>query len=384
MVKTSIVHNVPVNGPATHVFLVGISDYPHLKNGSGALANWHFDLGQLSSPTASARRLSDWFIKDFSCPAKPLASVSLVLSELGNGPITYSNPKTGAMYQVPSGTMIETRDALIAALKKVVEPEDQFIFYFAGHGLSAGMNDFYLLRDFGSDPNGPLDSMINYAELMAGMRAQVPSLQFFIFDGCRDLDQRVQVNEGGGHGLVVADPLARLGCAAPQQCSLHSTEQDALAYGRKGEPSVCAQAFERALCGAAGKRKPGGWYITSGRICEAMADFQTLGFGPNAGIIQRPDPSAYKDFPVLKLAGPPQVPVFMRRKDGISLQGANVICRSNGTVVASEPSVKESYWEGSLAIGEHDFEVVLASGDLCQPVTDSVAPTHLPIEVEVI
>jgi len=383
MVETAFVHYVPVNGPATHVFLVGIADYPHLRRGSGALANWNFDLGQLSSPTASARRLATWFIREFVCPNRPLTSVSLVLSEPGPGPSQFTNPKTATSFTVPRGTRIETRDALIAALNMVANPDDQFIFYFSGHGLAAGANDFYLLRDFGADPNGPLDAMINYIELMAAMRAKFPSQQLLIFDGCRDVDERVEANATGGTGLLIADPTVRLGMAAVKQCSLHSTERDALSYGKRGEPSVCAQAFERALRGAAGKRSTQGWNITSARICEAMADFQTLGFGPNAGIVQRPDTGAYSDFPVLKLSGPPQVPVFMRRKDGISLQGAAVTCRANGAIVYSEPAVKETYWEGALAIGQHDFEVILAGGGHCQPVTDSVAPTHLPIDVEV-
>ncbi|KQZ91768.1 hypothetical protein ASD74_20650 [Rhizobium sp. Root564] len=384
MVESSIVHEVERDGPATHVFLIGIADYPHLKNGTAVLAKWHFELGQLSSTTASARRLADWFITDFNCPNRPLASVSLVLSEPGPNAATYINPSTGIAYLVPRGTKIETRNALIASLKKIGGPDDQIIFYFAGHGLSAGTRDFYLLRDFGVDHNGPLDAMINYVEFMAGMRTQVPSQQLFVFDACRDIKERVEANEGGGHGLITADPLLRVGNPAPVQCSFHSTERDALAYGKKGEPSVCAQAFERALRGAAGKRSLQGWNVTTGRIYEAMVDFQTLGFGPTAGIKQRPDPSAYKDFAVLRLAGPPQVPVFMRRKDGMSLQGAEVTCRANGVVVHNEPSVKESYWEGALAIGEHDFEVVLADGAPCQPYRDSVAPTHLPIELEVV
>ncbi|UFW67789.1 caspase family protein (plasmid) [Rhizobium laguerreae] len=382
MVETSIVHDIPAGVPATHVFLIGISDYPHLDKGSGTPTAWDFGLGQLSSPTASARRLAEWFINEFDCPRKPLATVSLVLSEPGAGAAQFTNPKTATTYAVPRGTKIQTRNALIAALAKS-GPDDQLIFYFSGHGLSAGLNDFYLLRDFGEDPNGPLDAMINYVQLMASMKAQLPSQQFFVFDGCRETVEQVEANPNGGSSLLTADPQVRLGLQAPLQCSLKSTERDALAYGKKGAPSVCAQAFERALRGAAGKRSTSGWNITSARICEAMADFQTLGFGPNAKIQQAPDLSAYKDFAVRGLPGPPQVPVFMRRKDGGSLQGAAVTCRSKGAVVHSEPSVKEIYWEGALSIGEHDFEVVLAGGNHCQPVTDAVSPTHLPIDVEV-
>ncbi len=380
----SIVHKVAVNGPATHAFLVGIADYPHLIGGSGPLARWDFGLGQLTSTTVSVRSLAEWFIRSFECSVRPLSTVSLVLSELGAQQSTFTNPSTGIVSSISRGTQKETRDALIDVLAQVGGPDDQFIFYFAGHGLSGGTNDFYLLRDFGIDHNGPLDAMINYADLLAGLRTQLPSHQFLVFDGCRDVQERAKANQTGGTGLITADPQIRLGIVQPMlQCSLLSTERDGLSYGKMGTPSVCVQAFLRALKGAAGKRGNNGWNVTSGRVCEAMSDFQTLGFGPNAGIVQRPDPAAYKDFPIRRLAGPPQVPVFMRRKDGQSLKGAAVTCKANGAIVCNEPSVPDSYWEGALDIGQHEFEVVLHSGERCLPYSDAVSPTHLPIDLEV-
>ena len=347
-------------------------------------ARWDFNLGQLSSTSASARELALWFIEKFDCQVRPLKNVSLVLSEPGSAAATFDNPATGVTYTVPRGTVTETRDALIAALDRVDHSDDQFIFYFAGHGLSGGANDFYLLRDFGVDHNGPLDAMINSRELMAGMSSQAPTQQLFVFDGCRDRDASVEANQSGGTGLVTADPAVRLGKPPVVQCGLHSTEQDARSYGKAGHMSVCAQAFRRALDGAAGKRSTSGWNITSGRICEAMGDFQTLGFGPNAGIIQKPDPAAYSDFPVRRLTAPPRVPVFMHRKDGQSLQGAVVTCKANGAGPCEDYDVTERYWEGALNIGEHQFSVVLADGPSFKSVTDAVAPTHLPIDLEVV
>jgi len=273
---------------------------------------------------------------------------------------------------------------LIAALREVRNENDQFIFYFAGHGLAGGVNDFYLLRDFGSDPNGPLDAMINYSDFKSAMQSQLASQQLLVFDGCRDIDDLVSANTWGGTGLVTADPnVRRFTSLTMLQCCLQSSEKDGVSYGKPWQPSVCAQAFERALSGAAGKRTSTGWNITSGRICEAMSDLQTLGFGPNAGIVQRPDPSSYRDFPVMRLARPPLVPVFMRRKDGGSLQGATVTCEANGNVVHREASVVERYWEGQLGIGPHYFDVVLADGSRCPGLSDTVSPTHLPIEVEI-
>lgn len=35
-------------------------------------------------------------------------------------------------------------------------------------------------------------------------------------------------------------------------------------------------------------------------------------------------------------------------------------------------------------IGKHEFEVTLADGRQCQPVADTVSPTHLPIDLQVL
>ncbi|TCA23604.1 hypothetical protein E0H70_28115 [Rhizobium leguminosarum bv. viciae] len=385
MTDRSLVHEALVNGPSTHVFLMGIACYPHLADGGSRQAHdrWSFGLGQLSSTSASARRLATWFIAEFDCPNRPLGSVALLLSERKGGRSEFVNPRTGITHSVSKGTLSDTRKALLAALRRARHPDDQFIFYFGGHGVSGGVNDFYLLRDFGADRDAPLQNMINYADFMAGMKTQIPGRQFFVFDACRAQDERATANSNGGSGLVLADPALRLDLAQVEQCSLHSTERDGLAYGRKDHPSVCAQAFERAMRGAAGKRSVAGWNITSGRVCEAMSDFQTLGFGPNAGIVQRPDTGAYRDFPLRRLRSAPLVPVFMRRSDGQSLEGAQITCRANGAVVHRERSVAGRYWEGALGIGQHDFNVVLADGSRCHPVSDAVSPTHLPIDVEV-
>jgi len=380
----SLIHAVDATGPVTHAFIVGMGDYPHLKGGSGARAIWDFNLGQLTSTTASARRIASWLIENFECPHRPLASVRLVLSEPGNAPASFRNPSSGETFEVPRGTRLETRDALLAALRAVTDPDDQLLFYFAGHGLAGGVNNFYLLRDFGSDPNGPLDNMIKYSVFMAALGTQMPTQQMLVFDGCRDVDEKVEANRMGGSGLIPADPGIRSGIEFPVlQCSILSAERDSKSYGPRGRPSVCAQAFERALDGAAGKSSRDGWIITSGRLCEAMADFQTLGFGPNSGIVQRPDPAAYKDFPLRGLAGPPRVPVFMQRRDGQSLEGAQVTCTAlNGQPTPAE-TVEHSYWEGRLPIGFHSFDVVLADQSRCRTVEDAVSPTHLPIDLDV-
>lgn len=382
MTDAAIVHSVDIEGPATHVFLAGIADYPHLLGGTGETTQWSFQLGQLTSTSASARALADWFIAHFDCAHKPLKTVSLLLSEPGADPSRYTNPTTGEIKAVPRGTRVDVRNALKYALDQVESAEDQFIFYFGGHGVTGGVNDFYLLRDHGCDPAGPLENMINCSEFLSAMRYQRPTYQLLLFDGCRDVSEVASANENGGSGMVTSTPAMRLGLGPVTQCSIHSAQRDAKAYGKSGQPSVSAQAFLRAISGAGGKRSKAGWSVTSARLCEAMNDFQTLGFGPHAGLVQKLSTTAFQDFPVRGLKTIPKAPVFMRRLDGVSLAGASVKCRVAGEVVHEAASIAEAYWEGLLDIGPHEFEVVMGNGQACQKVEDTVILTHLPIDLE--
>lgn len=379
---SAFVHEVDTTGPATHVILVGLSDYPHLRGGSGALARWHFSLGQLSSPSASARALADWYIEEFDNPARPLASLSLLLSEPGDQGAVYDNGATGISHTVPRGNTKDLRSAVLRVLERS-GPDDQLLFYFAGHGISAGLNDFYLLRDFGDEHDAPLDHMVNYSEFMEAMSTQIPSTQFYVFDACRDVDPRVDANTTGGTGLVTSDPETRLELGSVDLCSIMSTEKDARAYGPRGQPSVCAQAYLRAIAGAAGKKMGADWKITTLKMFEALKDFQTLGRGGHAGLKQVTDTDRFKDFPIRDLPGPPKVPVFLRRKDGASLKGSTLHYGSLGTERSERRALQltEPQWEGLLDIGLYEFKVEVGPSRFLPAVSEMVFPTHLPLEV---
>lgn len=88
-----LVHAATVAGPATHVLVIGVGDYPHLNGGTGTLTELHGGMGQLTSCPESARAFATWVISDLNAPA-PLASVSLLLSER-TGPSRFTHPRTG-------------------------------------------------------------------------------------------------------------------------------------------------------------------------------------------------------------------------------------------------------------------------------------------------
>ena len=98
-----LVHNDEVDGPSTHALVIGVGAYPHLLRGKGMLSPDHDGMGQLSSPSASARGFCRWLIEAINDPSKPLASVSLLLSE--PAPSVFRHPSTGHDHRVAAATM---------------------------------------------------------------------------------------------------------------------------------------------------------------------------------------------------------------------------------------------------------------------------------------
>lgn len=376
------------DGPRTHVLLVGIGTYPHLSGGGETLAEEDFGLEQLLSPPASARAMADWFLTQFSCLDRPLGSLALILSEAGAAATPYVNPVTAAASEQPRGTLEDLRLATEAWVARGVDPDDQLILYFCGHGLSGGLQSIYPARDYGVRVAGPLDRSVNLQRLLAGLESALASNQLLIFDACRSQDDVVGANGAGGNGLLFARPQRRLGVnQALQQCVLFSTERDRPALGgRNGQPTLCANALIRALGGAAAKKPVlgDGWHVNSTRLLDAMNEFQVWTLGPSP--VQRGDFGRFADLRVRRMNEPPKMPVFIRRKDRTSLAGASIQCFADGTdtVVAGTAALDGAEWEDVLPLGPHRIEVSLGAGRTYPPLRETVSPYCLSIELETV
>jgi hypothetical protein len=57
-----LIHNVAVDGPATHALVIGVGAYPHLIGGTGR-TKYNDGMGQLTSPPISARLFASWLMR---------------------------------------------------------------------------------------------------------------------------------------------------------------------------------------------------------------------------------------------------------------------------------------------------------------------------------
>jgi Caspase domain len=390
----ALVHHVDVNVPGTHVIAIGIGHYDHLEGGGKPLTRHHLDLKQLTSPPISATKIAAWFIEEFDCPDSPLASVSLVLSE--PQPAEFRNGKTGQTFKVPTGTMDEVRTALSAWMKRAeTDPRNRIILYFSGHGLSEGigLEQKYLLRDYGKDANDPLLGALDYQTFISGLATRRPSSQFLLFDACRVSEPIAKWNPTGGERIFAALPEERLGITQPmRQCPIFSAEIDRPALGRPNEESLCAKAFIRAMRGACCKREGNSWYVTTERILDTLSDFQNReALEGNAK--QSADANRHAKIHLRRLNGIPSIPVFVRL-DVKALAPDVIISAIRGIKASQTPQTisdpnssgwqAREEWETELEIGEYRFQAVpLKPGK--EPITcdDTVMPSHTEVTLEV-
>jgi hypothetical protein len=384
----ALIHHVDLTGPGTHVIAIGIGHYDHLPDGGGAPTKHHLNLQQLTSPPVSARKIAAWFIERFDCPDRPLGSVSLVLSE--PTPASITNAKTGRTVTVPTGLMDEVKSALKAWIKRAeADPASRIILYFSGHGLSAGLENLYLLRDYGKDDEDPLTGALNYKKFIAGLATRAPSFQFLLFDACRSADPVAASNREGGQGIFFADPAGRLGLQQPMlQCPIFSTELDRKALGRPNEESLCARAFIRAMSGACSKKVGNAWYVTTDRMVEALTDFQNREL-IKAGetMRQAADANSHARIPLRRLAGTPTIPVFIRLTDTTLTPNVRIkAVRGAMPKLISDPSSAgwqpQTEWEAELEVGEYSFELEpLQPGGTPTRKSDTVAPILFEIDL---
>jgi Caspase domain len=174
----------------THVFIIGVGEYPCLLGGDPKrLLENPMSLKQLSSPPESARALANWFLeRQGSLPATvgfhnsdaPLATVEMLLSPSQ----TYT--RAGGDVLVDPATRANIADGFARwKARASAHAGNTAVFYFCGHGVS-GANDCLLPSDFGAiNRDNPWADAIDITETARAMRRLVSGPLYFLIDACR-------------------------------------------------------------------------------------------------------------------------------------------------------------------------------------------------------
>jgi hypothetical protein len=356
-----------VEGPATHVLVVGVGDYPHLPGGASDLKTAYDDgMKQLSSPPASARAFTDWMIGRFSNPDRQLATVELLLSE---GDPAYMPPTRDGIQaeeaEAGPATVRAMSDAAVRwKARGDAEPGSLLIFYFCGHGISKGTDFAIVASDFGGDPARPLTGLVDVVRFLGGMQDCGSTDQCYFIDACRtSTESLVEADNYHGDPLVQKLGTVTTGLA---QCVYYSTLGGATAHGVKGRPSFYTGALLKALAGVGASNEDGDWRVKTVRLLEALAHMMRNFVDPRTRKVQVPQSGSQVQFELHRIVGDPVLPFLIGFAGHAgstpppSVQ--SVVFRQGGEDIAGYPSAKPPLprrceWRPDV------FETWLASGD---------------------
>ena len=179
----------PVPKPArTHVFIVGVGDYPNIRNSQAASnAATLLSVTPLTSPPPSARALADWFLTSFHNPNAELGSLELLFSDKGQ--TTYKHPETGEVHNIDPADFQNLQQAFQRWENRCNSSQDNVaVFYFCGHGAE-GANRILLPADFPvlvpASGQPDWNQVVNFSATLINMQYCSAAHQFFFLDSCR-------------------------------------------------------------------------------------------------------------------------------------------------------------------------------------------------------
>ncbi|MCP3722581.1 tetratricopeptide repeat protein [Paraburkholderia sp. CNPSo 3272] len=265
------------DSPGTHVFIVGVGEYPCLLGGDPSrLLDKPMGLGQLSSPALSALALANWFIGPralgspvdghvgFSNPRAPLASVEMLVSP-------------GLTYQCTDGTTAAvdsaTRENIDARYGAWLErakshPGNIAVLYFCGHGV-AGSSDYILPSDFGSHKKNPWSDAIDITETARAARREVVGSLYFFIDACRLASRDSLMPGASPPALQYVDFDRKVLCFT--RMLLWATGEGEPAFGARGQASRFTSALIEALSGFYGEEvDSGSWAVTGEALAKSV------------------------------------------------------------------------------------------------------------------
>ena len=274
MADPALIFEDKASRAGTHVLLIGIGDYPWLLDGakckSPAQVERAMGMSQLGAPPHSMRAMADWFLDPlgFSNPEKPLASLSMLLSE--PEPAEY-NGKT-----VPRGTIADVRSAVTKWLQRGAGRRDNaLVFAFCGHGVQSG-SQVLLCRDYAQNPQNRFGGAIDFKQFSIALGTRLPDNQLLLVDACRTPDFEVGLlgQAAPGDALISLDDLAPRD-GAPTTPSVHfATSLYTEAWGRDDGPSLFTDALLTALSGG-GANFNDDWWVTTSRLHSALTTYLT-------------------------------------------------------------------------------------------------------------
>lgn len=296
---------------ATHVFIIGIGDYPWLDGGATPRGeNITGGMTQLSAPPISARKFADWWLSEYRDNERPLASVSMLLSDSESQ--IYAAPDQ-KQHDIPPATIDNIRDAAdIWSERGRENPENQLVFFFSGHGLASGVQEALLTRDYGERAARPMLGAINLTGFKIGLSSLPARRQLLFIDACRT-GRNILLRNSNDNGDVLV-PTGDVPTNDLLQNIYRASLNGRPAYGLPNGLTLFTRGVLNAFRGAGADNLDDQhvWRLNTGMIGQALTHFATQLADPEHGLAQRPKMEDFSSYHFHRFVNAPAIPVYVR------------------------------------------------------------------------
>ncbi|HWU87306.1 MAG TPA: caspase family protein [Kofleriaceae bacterium] len=348
--------------PAVHAFVIGIGDYPFLKDGDPERRQL-WGLGQLTSPPLSALAFAAWLDRELALPAEDPRQPGLALGSLE---LLVSQPDPQATFQpkdaatavsVDRASMDTVKDAFKRWLGRCNRSEQNLaLFFFSGHGVAKGGWQGLLLDRFNPNDPNPFEEVIDFDRFALGMDQCLARRQCFLIDACRNTPPKLK--RVGGRGQPLIDVQFDPPSDVPRDvCIIRATAAHQTAYGIQGEMTRFTSALLRALEGAGCSQPAERWEVRTDSIVA------------NLNALLKHD-SLHKHLPSQEVKGPgddstgfvfhvpkaPKVPIVIGcTSETDTARASLMITYHQQTVVERGPEPTD--WETELALVDDEYSI---------------------------
>jgi hypothetical protein len=380
-----IMHREDLDGPGTHVLVIGIGTYDYLIGGRLENPEVASGMQQLPAASRSARAAADWFLDHFHDDRRPLASLSLVLSEPSAARYTHERSNVPE-HDLPGGDVESVAEALDQWVQRAAgDRRNLAVLYFVGHGVHAG-SSILLCRDYGKVKGRRFEWAINLDDMLVALATKSVDDQLVMVDACRNADATDQtLSRRGrvGRNILAHDPLAqRNGTEAGQ--SIHfATSIYTRAWADDDGISLFSEALIQALSGG-GAQLQHGWQVATGGLQEALTAYVRRA-AADVGLEQVPDRQRSADFVICRPRSL-MVPVEVTFAPATLWNDqVRLIVEGPGApmVFAPELAFGRRGWTLALPKGGYTFKVTFEGVEAYDgsSASEAVVPPFAPIDI---
>lgn len=266
---------------ATHVLLVGCGAYPKMA------AAGYPNQQPLTCSALSVTAMANWFLggpdgcapgpgapsdQAFYNPSAPLGSVEILASPMAE----YESP-TGRKTPIDRPSRANIRDAYLRWLSRLgTNANSHGVFYFCGHGVGDGVDQFLVADDFGEDPDDKWSAAFHVSNTCQASIRKTPASLLFLIDACMEFSRDLVFELDEPKALIAGsrrgDPL----CS--EWLVLTATTTNRLAYALPKEAARFTKSILQALRGYCGIQRAGqaNFDITVAQLRSAAAAFLAL------------------------------------------------------------------------------------------------------------